>query len=1270
MSKSNGKSRKSLVSLKGAGPLGCGICHMQFPTPDERIQHARDKHNVHKSKFPCTACNITGFSVLNNLKHHIRAKCLGVGWEERFINKSDADLASSELNDGNEKQLKCNQSKSLSLDSNKALEQNRRPSLRSSKPEKPENCGASTQGDSAAFSGSLPSRKRRMSDAAEKPLKIPSKKLKSDENVPKNKGEQLESTQNDKIVMRRTRHNSSIDTKQFVSKLTKSRKTSSLSHENLVRDTTDKNSIEDLNTEPGDEHTRAKAGPSNLAHISKKPESKSFDRTLPLRKRRISSKIPNKKLKSGETDDMASKEEPEHAIKSVPAESMSTVPGKNLENYSFPDTGAMEKTKANSSNKVESGFSRSTSQKLQNYGKSPPDVQESGKESILDSISTSHEAASSLGDIFSSRSRRVVTKIPKKNSKSIESQFIDCEERNRKQEQESESKLMSSESISKDKSGNDDKQDQPCASERLSPMTQTRSGSSSVVSSGVSKATKERLKKSRIISVEPSDQKGILPSNDLSEIDNDAKSSNRMLSTSKGKFAVDVKKSPSHFHSTISNSIKRAKKGGPWKIRSEKEDPSNIPVKKSHSPHVHKSLVRAASLKTKKLPEYFKDSVQKDCKKRYSMDSAGASCESLSNDNTIPTNAIGVSHLESIAEEKAVSPSSTKESKSKSVSKESLELLKQADSNIMVSCGEMRDSSKSSKECQQSEAEAISKVTGENIEIHIASKDMESASALASTSDFRKRLNSTMSGKRAKGIVKGHQNSSSTSPKAKEPAALESADTSLDAKRLELKRLRESLGLDFSHTPRSTSSSVSSNASGSSALGSPQTPKTTFDGLNLLKSSQSTPNPSTQLTVITPKVAEKFALLDWDSFIAKASSKSRTPTVQTETSKKLKTLVDMKIKKIVSPKTPTVSTVEEKSVTGPLSEETGNSLENTEKAAVSNTPESPSKPSKETKSRLHDCDAELSTGNNFSAASGSPLISEKPSPKSKANTPKNSKSGVKEKDTKSSTKVSAEDISLNSEMSTGSKIPELAEETQMEVETDSAVQDKQITVSPLDYKASLLLKSFQSLLIFFIVLQEIDDSHDVVKNDDESSESTVPCYGESSIASDSDRESGQNAKMSMLSCPVCHVGGFATKAELKVHLTISCREEEPQKKKVIKKRKRPIEWYCPGCPRSFGPFESAKALLDHLPTCHIKRAAFLNGESKTGKGKGRHFQLDPKDLPFWPAPLPTTPVTYGCPVCGCFFATASRLDQHRSEADHFHVVGRFLNTNGHFKYSK
>lgn len=172
------------------------------------------------------------------------------------------------------------------------------------------------------------------------------------------------------------------------------------------------------------------------------------------------------------------------------------------------------------------------------------------------------------------------------------------------------------------------------------------------------------------------------------------------------------------------------------------------------------------------------------------------------------------------------------------------------------------------------------------------------------------------------------------------------------------------------------------------------------------------------------------------------------------------------------------------------------------------------------------------------------------------------------------------------------------------------------------------------------------------------------------MVSDSDRESSQNDKMSMLSCPICHLGGFATKAELKVHLTISCREEEPKKKKVVKRKKRPIEWYCPGCPRSFGPFESAKALLDHLPTCHIKRVAFFNGEGKPGKGKGRNSQIDPKDLPFWPAPLPSTPVTYGCPVCGCFFATASRLDQHRSETDHFHVVGRFLKTNEHFKSSK
>nr|CDS30686.1 Zinc finger C2H2 [Hymenolepis microstoma] len=1261
MSKSDDSSRRSLLALKGAGPLGCGICHIQFPTPEERIQHARDKHKVHKSKFPCTACNLTGFSSSFGLQYHIQGKCLGVGWEARLTSNSDADLSSSALNDAkdlvlSEEPLKYSQSKSSSIDSTevKALKQIGRPSLRSSKLEKPENCGASGEeigealvltpiDESVNFSGSLPPRKRRMSGSVEQPVKIPRKKLKSVGNVPTDKGDQLdtivtESTQNEKTAARRTRQNSSVDTKPYASKLTKSRKTSSLLHETPAKDTTDKISNQVSRTEPekfdfDHEYIQAKVEASNLTHINETPESKSSGKTLPFRKRRISAKSSKKELKSEEADDIASKEESEYAIKSAPPEIMSAVPGENLESVSVSVTGNIKKTRANNSSKIESGFASLTSRKLQNYKKFPNHVQESGKEPILDSIITTHDSESPLDDIFSSRRRRVLTKIPKKNSKFIESALFDYGERNRKHEQESESYLMASESIN----GNDDNQDQASASGHLCPKVQTRSSNSSVVSSGVAEVTKEKLKKSRILtakSVVPSDQKGILSLNNVSVVDNGAKSLNKLLSTSQDEPSIDVKKCPSHFRSTISNSEKTVKKSRLWKIRSGKDDPSTISVKKSHSPYAHKSLVYAASLKTKKLTGFFKDSIQKGYKQKYSLDSAGASCKSLCSDNTIPKNAIGDCHLEIIVEEKSVSQNSSKESKSKSVFREPLELLRQADSKMVVSCDQMHDSLKPSKEPQQSKAEDISKVTGESFETPIVNKDMGSASALASTSDFRKRMNLKMSAKRSKGIVKTlNVKTFTTSSKAEETTALEPEDTSLDAKRLELKRLRESLGLDFSHTPRSTTSSVSSNASGSSALGSPQTPKATFGGLNLLKSSRSTSNPSTQLSIIMPKPAEKFALLDWDSFISKASNKSRTLT---------------KIRKVVSPKTPIVSNVAEKSATGSLSEEADDSLENTEKTTVSITPESPLKPSMETNSRLQDCGAKLSKSDNFSAVSDSPLISEKPSPTSRANTPENFKSDIQRKNPKS-TKVSAEDIS---EMSTSSRVPEHAEETKMEVESNLAIQNREIAGSSLDYK-----------------LQELDDSHDAAKNDDENSVSTVPCYGES-LASDSDRESDQNEKMSMLSCPVCHLGGFATKAELKVHLTISCREEEPQKKKVIKKRKRPIEWYCPGCPRSFGPFESAKALLDHLPTCHIKRAAFFNGESKTGKGKGRNFQIDPKDLPFWPAPLPSTPVTYGCPVCGCFFATASRLDQHRSEADHFHVVGRFLKTNGHFKSSK
>ncbi|EUB60975.1 hypothetical protein EGR_04221 [Echinococcus granulosus] len=123
-------------------------------------------------------------------------------------------------------------------------------------------------------------------------------------------------------------------------------------------------------------------------------------------------------------------------------------------------------------------------------------------------------------------------------------------------------------------------------------------------------------------------------------------------------------------------------------------------------------------------------------------------------------------------------------------------------------------------------------------------------------------------------------------------------------------------------------------------------------------------------------------------------------------------------------------------------------------------------------------------------------------------------------------------------------------------------------------------------------------------------------------------------------CPVCRLTGFATLAELKVHRKISCR----RKLKPRRLNEHSIVWYCPGCPTTQGPFESAAALLKHLPTCRTKK---LGG----GRVKANHPALSIG--PLCPSTLFGPSTTFGCSICGVIVASESRLDQHRRDEHNY-----------------
>lgn len=578
------------------------------------------------------------------------------------------------------------------------------------------------------------------------------------------------------------------------------------------------------------EHMQVKIGTPNLAPIIEIPKSESLDKSLPLRKRRISAKILKKELKSKETNGRANEEELKLVIESALPDIASTVQSENLEHVHVSETPTMKKTRSNSLSKIDPVFSNLPSQ---NYKNSPKNVQGPDNKSTFDSLIATHASEPSVGDVFSSRKRRVSAKIPKRSSKFIELRSVSYDGLANEQEKESESELPVSEfTIAKGHN-----QDKFRVSEHAAPMKKTRRSSSGDFSSDASKVTSQKLENFRKISsdlsestvesVVPSDKKGVLSLNDLSEIDDGAKPLNKALSTSQEKPSTGVSKSSFHSHFTISDSEKTLTKRRRSQIRSEKDDlPSEVPTRKNHSSHAPKSMARTTS-KTKKLTEYFKDSAQKGFKQKYSLDCADESPGSC--DNAAPKNALGDGRLETIVEEKTDSQNSPKENKSSLVLKNPLELLTQADfiltdSKMKASYGQTHDSLKSSKELHESKSEDISKVTEENNEISTRKKDVELAAARSSP-DFKKKRDLKVSEKRRRTAVESPQNSLTRTlkvktftsvSKAKEPTTPEPVDTSLDAKRLELKRLRESLGLDFSHTPRSVTSSASSNASGRS----------------------------------------------------------------------------------------------------------------------------------------------------------------------------------------------------------------------------------------------------------------------------------------------------------------------------------------------------------------------------------------------------------------------------------------------------------------------
>ncbi|VDK41708.1 unnamed protein product [Taenia asiatica] len=124
-------------------------------------------------------------------------------------------------------------------------------------------------------------------------------------------------------------------------------------------------------------------------------------------------------------------------------------------------------------------------------------------------------------------------------------------------------------------------------------------------------------------------------------------------------------------------------------------------------------------------------------------------------------------------------------------------------------------------------------------------------------------------------------------------------------------------------------------------------------------------------------------------------------------------------------------------------------------------------------------------------------------------------------------------------------------------------------------------------------------------------------------------------------CPVCRLTGFATLAELKVHRTISCRKKLKKKKGL---KRRTIEWYCPGCPTTQGPFESAAVLLTHLLTCRTKKSC-------GGKVKANHPALSVG--PSCPSTLLGPSTTFGCSICGVIVASESRLDKHRRDEHNY-----------------
>ncbi|KAM7535245.1 hypothetical protein Aperf_G00000100038 [Anoplocephala perfoliata] len=1103
------------------GPLECGRCHVQFATAEERIQHARKKHEVHLTRYPCTACSLAGYKNADSLQIHLKTRCLGLGWETRLGQNASAQevpLVSSTVNcdertpDSSKNSLKHASSKSLSLD--KSSENMQKALTLTSETHASESANVL-----------LSSRKRKMSAPAGKAAKIPKRELKSREYGP----------QDGRLFINQKEKSTGESVSLAVEPKIPNGNAGGVAKHSQKKSP----SLEDLQA-PLLKKTR-RASSSNF-RSNEIPE----DSMLALEKMgkcndtNSCEHVPGSNMLFEGELVLTSNEIP-IVVSDADASSTSQIAkksrSKKLPSTEIPDDSSLVLAKMDSKKTfTKRRFSQTESETV-------PSVTPSDSEShfALTTVAVSgirpRTRANSMlvkrdlnGDVFINDS----TLVSKKSSQGDAKQTPSL----------SGAGVSSIPLLECSSSAPDVDRDIADAVIEASPSEKTAPNETFAVNR--LESVVEEITDTLVVEGNTAESQKLIHPLEGSELDSGCKSPVKALNaaTEDGTAVISSRESSKECDQNV-----------------ELDTPIESPGRSIVSSECQQKNAEENSHKAVRLEVVPEFTYQKE-------------------DNKVPTKAFAnTKPAESVAAQDYAHEST----------KEASEL-----------------SSDVTKEMEQ-------KCASEEVksESPVINNSQESCKGTSSISDILKPLTPI-------------KNEQLASLKESEP---DLTDASLDAKRLELKRLRESLGIDVDH-PKLVRPSTSSNAS---ILSSPVTPTT-----SAVKS------PSSSSSNASPKVSGKLILLDWENFVSQG--KLRPPASKFQQGRR-------------------------------------NQRPSEEKYAVN------TNAGEKSKSELQSTEAKPTTAASSSAnvsANGSSLSCEKPTASTisrstvKPNFGEKPKLRLQNKEAKpvassKKAKVPSNEAPLSSEKSTATTASRDFLKLNAEEQSKLELQIKEAKSSPSSKNMEVSDKdsSLKNEPACSYNSQEPGDSHDRANVDDASSVSTIPFRQDSDelddkIESESDVDSeapsGHNEKMTMLSCPVCRLGGFATKAELKVHLTISCRQEPKKKKK--KKEKRPIEWYCPGCPRSFGPFESAKALLDHLPTCHIRRVALFGGGGSRGKSKAP--SLDPNDLPLWPLPLPSTPVTFGCPVCGCFFATASRLDQHRSEADHFHVVGRFLNTNGHF----